>query len=79
MLLGKWQEIGGRKEEKKKISRVVIYSSFDLCGKIKDKFIRLKKGGSIALIRPVLLSFSGGRMRKTEVHLCYFQRAETII
>lgn len=50
MLLGKWQEIGGRKEEKKKISRVVIYSSSDLCGKIKDKFIRLKKVEALLLL-----------------------------
>lgn len=43
MLLGMWQEIGGRKEEKKKIIRVVINSNSDLCGKMKDKFIKLKK------------------------------------
>ena len=43
MLLGMWQETGGRKEEKKKISRVVINSRSDLCGKMKDKFIKLKK------------------------------------
>lgn len=34
----RWEEGG-----EGKISRVVIYSSSDLCGKIKDKFIKLKK------------------------------------
>lgn len=34
----RWEEGG-----KEKISRVVINSSSDLCGKMKDKFIKLKK------------------------------------
>ena len=41
----RWEE--GRKE---KITSVVIYSSYDLCGKIKDKFIKLKKVKALFLL-----------------------------
>ena len=34
----RWEEGG-----KEKISRAVINSNSDLCGKMKDKFIKLKK------------------------------------
>lgn len=65
--------MGGRR--RRKISRVVIYSSSDLCGKIKDKFIQLKKGESIVLTGPDLLLFSenGGRLRKLKVHIGIFK------
>lgn len=65
----RWEEGG-----KEKIRRVVINSSSDSCGNIKDRFIRLKKVKALFLTRHVLLPFSGngGRMRKPEAHISYF-------
>lgn len=71
----RWEEGG-----KEKISKVMINSSSDLCGNMKDKFIKLKNKSSV-LTKYVLLPFSGngGRTGKPEAHIGYVQGAETII
>lgn len=72
MLLGKWQEMGGvRKEEKKKMSRVVIYSSSDLCGKRKDKFIKPKKVKSLFLLGLFYCPSLEAKWKKPEIHYVF--------
>lgn len=50
----RWEEGG-----KEKISRVVINSCSDLCGKMKDKFIKLKKSESTVSLGMFYLPFLG--------------------